>query len=117
MRQPAPSLEQIFDAHFRRLATTLRSSTVGQYRCASRRFLTYLHPAFPQVRKLSQLRRDPHLLGWFRWLCEQDPPLCNKTRSNYLLWVRHLFHGLADNGHSLQPGLIRTEDFWSAPLD
>jgi site-specific recombinase XerD len=115
MRQPAASLEQIFDDHFHRLATTLRLSTVGQYRCASRRFLIYLHAAFPQVHKLSQLRRDPHLLGWFRWLCEQDPPLCNKTRSNYLLWLRHLFHGLADNGHSLPPDLIRNEDFPPLP--
>jgi site-specific recombinase XerD len=115
MRQPVPSLEQIFDAHFRRLATTLRASTVGQYRCASRCFLTYLHTAFPHLRKLSQLRREPHLLGWFRWLCEHNPPLCNKTRSNYLLYVRHLFHGLADHGHSLQPGLIRKQDFPPLP--
>jgi site-specific recombinase XerD len=115
MRQPALSLEQIFDTHCRMLATTLRSSTVGQYRCASHRFLTYLHTAFPHVRELSQLRRDPHLLGWFRWLCEQDPPLCNKTRHNYLLWVRHLFYGLADNGHAQQLGLIRNEDFPPLP--
>jgi site-specific recombinase XerD len=111
MSQPVQTLEQIFDAHIRVLATTLRPNTVALYRYAPRHFLTYLHTLFPQVRKLSQLRRDPHLLGWFRWLCEQDPPLRNKTREIYLLVLRRLFQDLIDNGHSLQPGLIRREDF------
>src|SRR2546428_7449276 len=47
--------------------------------------LCYLHDAFPQLHRLSQLRRDPHLLGWFRCLREQDTPLSNKTREDYLL--------------------------------
>jgi len=111
MRRPVASLEQIFAAHLRVLATALRPGSVGQYRCAARSFLTYLHTAFPQVRKLSQLRRDPHLLGWFRSLCWQDPPLRNKTREDYLFLLRRLFQDLADNGHSLQPDLIRSEDF------
>jgi len=111
MSQPVQTLEQIFDAHICVLATTLRPNSVALYRCAARHFLRYLHTVFPQVRKLSQLRRDPHLLAWLRWLCEQDPPLCNKTRELYLLVLRRLFQDLIDNGHSLQPGLIRREDF------
>lgn len=111
MSQPVQTLEQIFDAHIRVLATTLRPNTVALYRYAPRHFLTYLHAVFPQVRKLSQLRRDPHLLGWFHRLCEQDPPLCNQTREIYLRVLRRLLQGLIDNGHFLQPGLIRREDF------
>lgn len=111
MSQPVQTLEQIFDAHIRVLATTLRPNTVALYRYAPRHFLTYLHAVFPQVRKLSQLRRDPHLLGCFHRLCEQDPPLCNQTREIYLRVLRRLLQGLIDNGHSLQPGLIRREDF------
>ena len=111
MSQPVQTLEQIFDAHIRVLATTLRPNTVALYRYPARHFLSYLHTVFPQVRKLSQLRRDPHLLGWFRWLCEQHPPLSNKTRELYLLVLRRLFQDLIDNGHSLQPDLIRREDF------
>jgi site-specific recombinase XerD len=111
MSQPVQTLEQIFDAHLRILATTLRPNTVALYRQPARHFLRYLHSVFPRVLKLSQLRRDPHLLGWFRWLCEQNPPLCNKTREIYLLVLRRLFQDLTDNGHSLQPGLIRREDF------
>jgi site-specific recombinase XerD len=66
-------------------------------------------------RRLSQLRRDPHLLGWFRWMCEQEPPLCNKTRADYLLGLRRLLDDFAANGHAIQPDLIRREDFPPRP--
>src|SRR5260370_7141436 len=105
------SLEQIFDAHLHVLATTLRPPPVSNYRSATHRFLAYLHTAFPKVCKLSQLRRDPHLLGWFRSLCDQDPPLCTACRLHYLVQLRRLLRDLADNGHPLQPNLIRREDF------
>lgn len=109
------SLDQIFQAHIDTLALTLRQDTVTNYRCVARQFLHYLHATFPQVRQLSQLRRDPHLLGWLRWMCELDPPLCNKTRADYLLGLRRLFDDLMANGHSIQPDLIRREDFPPRP--
>lgn len=108
-------LEQIFQIHIQTLALTLRRDTVTNYRCVARRFLGYLQAAFPQISRLSQLRRDPHLLGWFRWMCEQDPPLCNKTRADYLLGLRRLLDDLAANGHAVQPDLIRREDFPPRP--
>jgi integrase len=106
-----PSLERIFQERIQTLALSLRRSTVAGYRGAARHFLACLHAAFPRVRRLSQLRRDPHLLAWFRRLCEQDPPLCNKTRENRLLCLRRLLDDLSANGHPIQPGLIRREDF------
>ena len=59
MSQSPSSLEQILEAHIQTLALTLRPATVTTYRCVARGFLGYLHAAFPQVRRLSQLRRDP----------------------------------------------------------
>jgi site-specific recombinase XerD len=115
MSQSGSSLEQILAAHIQTLALTLRHDTVTNYRCVAHRFLRYLQTAFPQVRRFAQLRRDPHLLGWFRWMCEQDPPLCNKTRADYLLGLRRLLDDLAANGHSIQPDLIRREDFPPRP--
>lgn len=115
MSRAQPSLDQIFEAHIQTLALTLRRDTVTNYRCVAHRFLVYLHSAFPPVRRLSQLRRDPHLLGWFRWMCEQDPPLCNKTRGDYLLGLRRLLDDLTANGHAIQPDLIRREDFPPRP--
>ncbi len=112
---PGHSLEQILEAHIRTLALTLRPDTVSGYRGAARRFLSYLRTAFPQVRRLSQLRRDPHLLGWFRSLCEQQPPLCNKSRANLLLCLRRLLDDLTANDHRLPPDLIRRQDFPPQP--
>lgn len=115
MKPSSPTLEQIFETQVQTLALARRPSTINHYRCTARRFLAYLRAAFPQVRLLSQLRRDPHLLGWFRSLCEQQPPLCNATRIHYLALLRRLLEDLAANGHSFPPDLIRREDFPPEP--
>jgi site-specific recombinase XerD len=109
------SLEQIFEAHIQTLALTLRPNTVSGYRGVTRRFLSFLRAAFPSVRRLSQLRRDPHLLAWLRSLCEEQPALSNKFRINLLLCLRRLLEDLAANGHSLSADLIRREDFPPSP--
>ena len=111
MKRSQPTLDQLFEAPIQNLATTLRPQTVKQYRACVRSFLTYLHARFPHLRKLSQLRRDPHLLGWFRFLCQHDPPLCNLVREARLVQLRRILRDLADQGHPLPPDLIRREDF------
>ena len=115
MTQSKISLDQIFQSQIQTLALTLRPNTVYNYRSVTRCFLDYLHAAFPQVRRLSQLRRDPHLLGWLHWLCEHDPPLHNATRIRYLLCLRRLLDDLTANRHLIQPDLIRREDFPPLP--
>lgn len=115
MSQSPPSLEQILATHIQTLALTLRPSTVTGYRAAAHRFLSYLRTAFPRVCRLSQLRREPHLVGWFGSLCEPQPPLSNKTRANYLLCLRRLLDDLAANGLSIRPDLIRRQDFPPQP--
>jgi site-specific recombinase XerD len=109
------SLERIFEAHIQTLALTLRPDTVSGYRGVTRRFLSFLRATFPSVCRLSQLRRDPHLLAWFRSLCEEQPTLSNKTRINLLLCLRRLLQDLAAGGHSLSPDLIRQQDFPPSP--
>ena len=106
---------EMFEARIQTLATTLRPQTLKNYRVAARRFLSYLQTDFPQLRQLSELRRDPHLLGWFRLLCTQLPRLSNSTRQEYLLDLRRLLHDLAAQGHPLQPSLIVPEDFPPLP--
>ncbi len=113
MNQPAPSLEAIFQTHLQTLALALRPGTVSGYRSTVRRFLSFLRADFPGVRRLSQLRRDPHLLGWFNSLCQ--PPLSNKTRATHLLCLRRLLDDLTAHGHRLQPDLIRRLDFPPQP--
>ena len=111
MNPPKKSLEQIFETHVQTLSLTLQFRTVMNYRSVFHRFLDYLGSTFPRVRRLSQIRRDPHMLGWFRWLCNQDPPLSNHTREEYLLCLRRLLDDLTLQGYSIHPGLIIRDDF------
>lgn len=111
MTRSQPTLDELFEAEIQILATTRQLQTVKQYRACARKFLAYLHARFPHLRKLSQLRRNPHLLGWFRFLCQQHPPLCNLVREERLVQLRRMLRDLADQGYRLQPDLIRRQDF------
>lgn len=97
---------QLFDALIRNLALTLRPGTVEAYRVANRRFLNYIAVAHPEIQSPTQLRRDPHILGYLRVLCEKTPPLKNSTRLSYLIHLRRL---LLDSG--CNESLILPVDF------
>jgi site-specific recombinase XerD len=75
------------------------------------RFLRYLHTAHPKLHHASQLRRDPHILGWLRSLGQQTPPLTNRSRRAFLMCVRRLLDDLISNGQPLAEGLILRQDF------
>jgi integrase len=121
MKPSPPTLDELFETQIQILAPTLRPSTVQQYRSCAHRFLAYLHGTFPHLHKLSQLRRDPHLLSWFRSFGHPPPSprrgpraatgLRNQTRKNYLLKIRRLLHDLANHGYPVPLDLIRREDF------
>ena len=111
MSHTRQTLEQIFEKQVQNLSLTLQPFTVVKYEYVARYFVAYLRNKFPEVRRLSQLRRDPHMLGWFRWLCDLRPPIGNHTREQRLLCLRRLLDDLAFQGHPVQPGLILREDF------
>ena len=102
-------LQAIFDDYVQPLSLTLKRSAVDKYDLTVRRFLTYLHHAYPRVRRISQLRRE-HLLGFSRLLCEEHPPLHNSSRARHLIELRRLFRDMAANGCPIPPDLIRRED-------
>src|SRR5215470_7418266 len=105
-------LEQIFDAQIDLLATILQPNTLRSYRRAVKSFLRYSRASDLHLDSLADLRRDPHILGWLHYLCEQDPPLSKGTRLLYLLCFRRLLHDLADGGeYAIQEELIHREDF------
>jgi hypothetical protein len=83
-------------------------SPYRHYRVAADRFLAYVQSDFPHLPSLSELRRDPPLLGWIRGLCQQDPPSSHSTRRIYLTCLRRLLRDSAPEG---QPALILPEDF------
>jgi integrase len=115
MKQSRHTLEQIFQAQVDNLSLTLQPFTIVKYQYVARYFVGYLRDEFPEVCRLSQLRRDPHMLGFFRWLCKLRPPIGNPTRRQRLLCLRRLLNDLAAQGHHLQPGLIIPEDLPSLP--
>jgi integrase/recombinase XerD len=116
MSSPAPSLPEIFQRQIHILSLTRRPSTMNGYRATVHGFLAYLRAAAPDLGQLSDLRRDPHLVGWFASLCEQQPPLSNKTRWSYLLLLRRLLDDLVAQGHPVPPNLILRDDFPPLPV-
>src|ERR1039457_95967 len=98
-RAPHP-LEEALQARVRLLATTLRPATAAHYYQTVRAFLAFLREAFPQVRRASDLRRDPHLLSWLEhlWMrrLSSGKPLSNPSRAAYLIRLRRLLELLAD---------------------
>jgi site-specific recombinase XerD len=111
MKPSPPSMDKILEAQIQVLTTTRRPKTVKCYRYCAHNFLVYLHTTFPRLHELSLLRRDPHLLAWFRFLCQQYPSPGNRTRHLHLLTVRRLLRDLANQGYPVAPDLIRREDF------
>jgi site-specific recombinase XerD len=105
------SLDRIFDEQLQTLAVALRQSTIAYYRSAVNRFLRYLHTNYPKLPTASQLRRDPHILGWLRSLGQETPPLTNRSRRACLMCVRRLLDDLISNGQPLAEGLILRQDF------
>jgi site-specific recombinase XerD len=100
------TIQQIFDDHLHDLATVLRPSTIKEYKRRLKRFLSYLEAAHPDVCRLAQLRRDPHLLGWLRSLHEHKPPLKSNTRSGAIVVVRRLLNDLAASNSRMREGLL-----------
>jgi site-specific recombinase XerD len=116
MSDSTPNLEQLFDQQIQNLALTRRPSTMRGYRVTAHRFLVYLRASAPQLQHVGELRRDPHLLGWFRSLAEQQPPLSSKSRWSYLLLLRRLLEEVAAAGYPMADQLIRREDFPPLPV-
>ena len=112
---PHPIFGKIFEDLIQTLATTLSPSTILAYRTVSRSFLSYVQTDFPEVRQLSELRRNPHMFGWFRRLCQKPPLLANLTRVHWLCLLRRLLRDLASQGYALQPELILRQDFPQCP--
>lgn len=111
MKRSQPTMDEILETQIQVLATTWRPKTVRCYRYCAHNFLAYLHTTFPRLHKVSQLRRDPHLLAWFRFLCQRYPSPGNRTRHVHLLTVRRLLRDLVNQGHPVILDLIRREDF------
>jgi site-specific recombinase XerD len=109
--RPWPTLKQALDQQLEHLATTLRPCTLKTYATSVHRFCAFLHQAYPEITRPSQLRRDPHILGFLQCLHQQQPALRNASRFRYLINLRRLLQNLAADGYPIAEGLIGLQDF------
>src|SRR6266446_3291607 len=88
-------LAPVFDRAVDSFSVSLSSETTRHYRGTVRNFLSYLGADHPEVQRLDQLRREPHILGWVSRLRSQAPPLATESYINLLLALRSIFTQLA----------------------
>jgi hypothetical protein len=81
-----------------------------------RNFQGYLSAHHPEVNRLDQLCREPHILGWMSRLRSQVPPLSTASYINRLFALRSICNELAwmEQRSDLAP-LIRRQDIPRPP--
>jgi len=98
------------------LSTALAPSSARNYGIVVRNFLVYLSDQHPEITRLEQLRRDPHILGWMARLRTQTPPLAATTCIGRLFALRTIFYELAWTNQIAQLAhLLEREDIPRMP--
>ena len=98
MRRHCPlhhPLEPCFEQATASLTTSLSDGSVRAYQATFRSFLRYLAAHHPKIRRLQQLRRDPHVLGWLAELRSHLPPLAKSTLAFRAIDLHRLLEELA----------------------
>jgi integrase len=109
-------LVPVFDRAVDSLGVALSSDTTRHYRGTARNFLSYLGADHPEVQRLDQLRREPHILGWMSRLRSQSPPLATASYINLLIALRGICNELAWTEQLPELAhLIRREDIPRLP--
>jgi integrase len=109
-------LADSFERAVASLGAALNPETIRHYRGTVRSFLSFLGDIYPDVSALTQLRRDPHILGWMSRRRSQTPALTTNSYINLLIALRWTFHELAwMNELPELAHLIRREDIPRLP--
>src|SRR5215470_13652982 len=98
MRRTAPLLHPLaplFERSAESLTTALGDASARAYLATYRNFLRYLIDHHPEVCRLDQLQRDPHILGWLACLKSRTPPLAKNTLALVVIRLRCLLEDLA----------------------
>ena len=88
-------LALLFERAIDSFSVSLSPETTRHYRGTARNFLSFLGADHPEVQRLDQLRREPHILGWMSRLRSRVPPLVTASFLNQLIALRGIFHELA----------------------
>ena len=109
-------LAPLFDRAVDSFCVALGEESIRQYRGTVRNFLSYLGAAYPEVQRLDQLRREPHILGWMSRLHSQVPPLGTPSFIIRLITLRSLLNELAWTAQLPElTHLLRREDIPRSP--
>src|SRR5271169_786599 len=109
-------LAPVFDRAIDSLGMALSPESIRQYRGTVRKFLNYLAADHPEVQRLEQLRREPHILGWMSRLHSQVPPLVTASYILRLIGLRGICNELAWTEQLPELAhLIRREDIPRLP--
>ncbi len=109
-------LAPVFDRAVDALGMALSPESTRLYRGTVRKFLNYLGADHPEVQRLEQLRREPHILGWMSRLHSQVPPLVTASYILRLIGLRGLCNELAWTEQLPELAhLIRREDIPRLP--
>lgn len=98
MRQRGPlyhPLESLFARSAQSLSTALSDGTRRVYQGTFRSFLRYLAASHPEISRLKQLRRDPHIVGWLADLRSHNPPLAKITIAIRVIFLHRMLQDLA----------------------
>jgi integrase len=105
-----------FDRAVDSFSVSLSPDTTRHYRGSVRNFLSYLDAKHPDVIRLDQLRREPHILGWMSRLRSQKPVLATASYINRLIALRPVLNELAWTEQLPELAhLIRREDLPRLP--
>jgi integrase len=109
-------LAPVFDRAVDSLGVALSPDTTRHYRGTAHNFLSYLGADHPEVQRLDQLHREPHILGWMSRLHSQVPPLVTASYINLLVALRGICNELAWTEQLPELAhLIRREDIPRLP--
>jgi hypothetical protein len=90
-------LESLFARSAQSLTTALSDGTRRVYQGAFRSFLLYLAAHHPEVSRLQQLQRDPHILGWLADLRSHTPPFAKITIIIRVTYLHRMLQDLSWN--------------------
>jgi len=106
--------EPTIKRYLRRWRPTQRASTIKTKHCILRRFVAYLREHHPEIRRFSQLRRDPHIEGWIESMLHLHPVTRNGAIRTIRLFCEDLNAWKWPNPPPLQ--LLSNEDLAPEPL-
>ena len=88
-------LESLFEHAAQSLTTALSDGTKRLYEGTFRNFLRYLAAHHPEISRLQQLQRNPHILGWLAHLRSHTPPFAKITIAIRVTFLHRMLQDLA----------------------